>query len=176
MAIRVFFFILISFQLSGQKEWLTFNSTKPEFNLSFPSVFQTKEKIINTDIGEVLVTTIFSRTEIDSTENLLYSINYFEINNRVFTGDSAISRMDYMNMMYDNIKMGLAADEIYKFSNENNDYPEITYRLENNKKNSVVKGKLIFRDDILYSLQVFTEKRYALNKNIDKFINSFYLR
>lgn len=176
MAIRIFFLILMATQLSGQKEWLNFNSAKPEFNISFPSVFQTKEKLINTDLGEVLVTTIFSRTEIDSTENLLYSINYFEINKSVFSGDSAISRLEYMNMMYDNIKIGLAADEIYKFSNADDNYPEITYRVENNTKNSVVKGKLIFRDDILYSLQVFTEKRYALNKNIDKFINSFYLR
>lgn len=176
MTIRILFFIFIAAHLSGQNEWINFNSDKPEFNVSFPAVFQTKEKIISTDMGEVLVTTIFSRTDIDSTENLLYSINYFEINNSVFTGDSAISKVEYMNMMYDNIKMGLAADEIYKFSNDNDDYPEITYRVENNTKNSVVKGKLIFRDDILYSLQVFTEKRYALNKNIDKFINSFYLR
>ncbi len=157
-----------------QSNWIVFESGDPAFTLSFPSSFQEKEKIIKTEIGEVEVKTVFAVSSVDSTGNNLYLLNYYKLAPNIFEGDSAITKEEYFDETIHNISNELKADIIYSNKNINEKISVATYRIENKK--TAMKGKLVLSKGYFFSLQVFTDKQYSLNKNMDKFLNSFYLK
>lgn len=173
---RIIFFLFLAFQMHSQAVWSNFSSTDPGFAVDIPGQVQRKDRIVTTDLGEFNITTYYSVSSVDSSENTLYLINYFEINNDLFEGDSAVTKEEFLSTMVDNIREDLKTKEIYRNSVADSEVPGIIYRFENEQNASSVKGKVMIRDKYLFSLQVFTLKQFALNKNMDRFINSFYLK
>ena len=173
---KFIFFLLVAFQMHSQSVWSNFSSVDPEFSVEIPGKVQRKDRIVKTDLGEFNIITYFSVSSPDSTENHLYLINYFEISEDLFLGDSAVSREEFLSTMVDNIKDDLKTREIYRNSFSDPEAPCIIYRFENDQNSGAMKGKVMIRDKYLFSLQVFTKKQYALNKNMDRFINSFYVK
>lgn len=156
-----------------QSNWIVYESENPAFKISFPAAIQEKDKIIKTDIGEVEVHTIYAASSIDSTDNNLYLLNYYSLNENIFKGDSAISVKEFLDETINNISKDLNADIIYTSPNINDKIRIASYRLENAK--IAMKGKIVLFKGYFYSLQVFTTKQYSLNKNMDKFLDSFYV-
>lgn len=173
---KFMFFLLVALQLDSQSVWSNFSSVDPAFSVEIPGLVQRKDRIVKTDLGEFNITTYFSVSSTDSTENNLYLINFFEISEELFTGDSTVSKEEFLSVMVDNIREELKTREIYRNSVPDNEAPYITYRFENEENSQAVKGRVMIRNNFLFSLQVFTRKQYALNKNMDRFINSFYLK
>ena len=173
---RIFFFLLITTQLAAQNTWNNFSSVYPAFSVDMPGEIQRKDRIVSTDIGAINITTYYSVSSVDSTENTLYLINSYELNDNLFSGDSAVSKDEYLSVMVDNIGEDMKAKEIYRNAFQDPESPGIIYRFENDHDGTAMKGKIIIRNKHLYSVQVFTTKQFALNKNMDRFINSFYLK
>jgi hypothetical protein len=173
---RIIFFLYVAFQAHTQALWSNFSSVDPGFTVDIPGQVQRKDRIVTTDLGEFNITTFYSVSSVDSSENTLYLINFFEINYAVFEGDSAVSKEEFLSAMIDNIREDLNTKEIYRNSFPDSEVPSIIYRFENEQNASAVKGKVMIKGKYLFSLQVFTLKQFALNKNMDRFINSFYLK
>ena len=171
---KVILLILIALPLLGQNEWHGFKSEDPVFHIDFPGEYQVKEKQIKTEIGETLVTTIYSVSSEELTDNFLYLVNFFELPESVF--EESLTRCDYLEMMTEGIKEESGGKSIYQSACTNENDPWIVYRFENEAKGTMVKGKIMYRNNMVYSIQVFTEKQYSLNRNVDRFIDSFYLR
>ncbi len=164
---------ILAFIFIQTDTWIEYRASKPDFSVEFPSTPIEKEKIIKTDLGETIVKTVYAATKLDSTENSLYLLNYYKFDQLIFFGDSAITQKEYLEEALNNIKLNLSANLLYSNHKKDNSCPSIVYRLEMDKGNKVMKGKLIISGDYLFSLQVFSSKGYALNKNMDKFIDSF---
>ena len=152
--------------------WSSYVDKEAAITIKFPSPPLTKEKIIKTDLGETMVKTAYLAADIDSTENYLYLLNYYKLDEVIFFGDSAISKKEYLEQALNNIKAGLDAQLLYSNEKQDKGCQEIVYRLEL-KQEKVMKGKLLLSKGYFYSLQVFSTNNYSLNKNMDKFLNSF---
>ncbi len=167
-------YLLLTLLMLLQSNWIVFDSKDPAFKISFPTEIQQKEKIIETDIGGIEVKTVFAVSSVDSTENDLYLLNYYKLDKNIFEGDSAITKKDFFDETINNISNEINADIIYSNKNINDKISIATYRIENEK--TAMKGKLVLSQGYFFSLQVFTVKQYSLNKNMDKFLNSFYIK
>ena len=158
-----------------QSNWITFTSKAPAFSIEFPGKIEKKFKIIKTDIGEIEINTLYHSSSIDSTSNELYLLNYYKLDTAIFKGDSAITKEEYINNIIDNIASSLQGTILYSNIDNNNNTTTAIYRIEYNKGQSSMKGKIVLNGEYLYSLEVFTSKQYSLNKNIERFIKSFYI-
>ena len=167
-------YLLLTLLMLLKSDWIVFESEDPAFKISFPTEIQQKEKIIKTDMGEIEVKTVFAVSSVDSTENDLYLLNYYKLDKNIFEGDSAITKDDFLDETINNISNELNADIIYSNKNINDKISIATYRIENEK--TATKGKLVLSQGYFFSLQVFTGKQYSLNKNMDKYLNSFYIK
>lgn len=172
--IKIVFFLLISLHLHGQIEWQSFTNETPVFHIDFPGNVEVRETLIKTELGETMVTTVFSVSSLESSDNFLYLVNFFELPASVF--EDSITRCEYLELMVAGIEEETGGKPIYKSACTKENDPSIIYRFENEDKGTSVKGKIMYRNNMVYSIQVFTEKQYFLNKNIDRFIDSFYLR
>ena len=164
---------ILAFILIQSDNWIQYIGAKPDFTLEFPQAPVEKEKIIKTDLGETTVKTVYASANIDSTENSLYLLNYYQFDPIIFFGDSAISQKEYLEEALNSIKQSLNANLLYSNHKMDNLCPAIVYRLDMDNGNKVMKGKLVISGEYLFSLQVFSSRAYALNKNMDKFIDSF---
>jgi hypothetical protein len=167
-------YLFLSLLILIQTNWIVYESQDPAFILSFPDKIQKKEKIIKTDIGEIEIKTVYAVSSIDSTENELYLLNYYKLNPEIFEGDSAITKVEFFKETINNLSKELNFDIIYSNYNINNEISTATFRVENSKK--AMKGEIVISNGYFYFLQVFTTKQYSLNKNMDKFLKSFYLK
>ncbi len=153
--------------------WISYADKESAFTAYFPAKPVTKEKIIRTDIGETMINTVFLASAPDSTQNSLYLLNYYKLDEIIFFGDSAMTKQDYLLNTLNNIKDNLNAELLYSNPTTDKGCPTVIYRLELQKGDKVMKGKLILSNSYFYSLQVFSTKKYSLNKNMDKFLDSF---
>ncbi|HHH53995.1 MAG TPA: hypothetical protein ENK91_10075 [Bacteroidetes bacterium] len=166
--------LLILVLIFNQSTWSVFKSENPNFSLLFPGEVIQKEKSIKTEIGEVKVKTIYCISSVDSTDNELYLLNYYKMDNRIFEGDSSITKEDYFASTIDQISKEIDGKILYSNNKVNDDIAISTYRLETESKS--MKGKIVLAKGYFFSLQVFTPKQYSLNKNMDKFLDSFYVK
>ena len=166
---------LITAIIFYQSAWITHVSKDPGFSIQFPGKIEEKFKIIKTDIGEIEINTLYHVSSLDSTANELYLLNYYKLDSTIFQGDSAITREEYINNAIENIAASLKGKILYSNINEDKDGIHAIYRIEYDDGKKSMKGKIVIAGNYFYSLQVFTGKQYALNRNIEKFIDSFYL-
>lgn len=159
--------------LISQPNWFKYKSESPEFSVLFPSEPVKKEKYIKTDIGQTFIRTLYLQSDVDSTDNYLYLVNYYEFDNSIFEGDSAISKETYLKLSLDEISENLSGEILYSNTDHFRKCPSVIYRVNMDDNGTAMKGKLVLTQKYFYSLQVFTQKQYSLNKNIDKFIDSF---
>jgi len=170
---KTLFLILLPVFLFGQNTWSLYNSESPQFSVLLPKEPIETEKLIQTDIGETEIKTIYFSSDIDSTENSLYLINYYEIDQIIFFGDSALTKKEYLKHAIEGIAKSLEASVLYANYSDFNECKTVIYRLDIDTDKKVMKGKLVLSGNYFYSLQVFTTKQYSLNRNMDKFIDSF---
>ena len=157
----------------SQPNWFKYKSETPSFSILFPSDPKEKEKYIKTDIGETFIRTVFLKSSVDSTDNYLYLVNYFEYDQNIFQGDSAISKVEYLDLSLLGIAENMNGEILYSNPEDFRNCQSIIYRLNMDENKTVMKGKIVISDKYFYSIQVFTQKQYSLNRNIDKFIDSF---
>ena len=167
-------FLLILFLIFNQSSWTVFKSEYPAFSISFPTKIYHKEKIISTEIGEVQLNTVYSISSVDSTDNELYLLNYYKIDDRMFLGDSAVTKEEFITSTIDEISKEIGGKVLYANNSIKDNIATSTYRLEG--ENQSMKGKMVLTKNYFFSLQVFTQKQYSLNSNMDNFLSSFYIQ
>ncbi|MEZ4907489.1 MAG: hypothetical protein R2771_07580 [Saprospiraceae bacterium] len=76
VVIFIFLFI-VSIQSYSQITWNKYVNDDPQFTISFPGKIEFKQKDITTDLGQSTVHTLYSVSEIDSTDNYFYLLSYY---------------------------------------------------------------------------------------------------
>ena len=172
--IFILLILLFAFNLYSQADWEKFTNEYPAFTLSFPGKIEQKNKAVTTDIGISNIITVYSVSSIDSTENYFYLLSYYDFDPGIFSNDSLMTVEEYLTNMVQSIAEENKSKILYNNFVPDKNTPSMIFRIDNDEKS--MKGKLIVSGNFIYSLQVFTVRQYSLNKNIDKFINGFYLR
>jgi len=166
---------LITAFIIYQTAWVTYTSNNPGFSIQFPGKIEEKFKIIKTDIGQIEINTLYHVSTIDSTGNTLYLLNYYKLDTAIFYGDSAVTKREYIENTIENIAAGLKGKVLYSNIEKDKNGIHAIYRIEYDNEKKSMKGKIVLAGNYLFSLQVFTDRQHSLNRNIEKFLNSFYL-
>jgi len=174
--VLLFSISVLSFtQLSGQVKWQTFESKEAAFSVLLPGVVKVMEKMVATPAGEFLVHTAYTESALDSTGNFLYLVNYFEAQNIDFSPDSSFDAFIFLEDFLENIRASVEGKILYSHRDHFDKNPVVEYRLNYQEDVLQMKGRIILAGQMMYSLQVFTDKKNSLNRQMDTFLRSFKL-
>lgn len=163
------------FLLFSQGNWISYTDQENTFTILAPGAMQTKEKMIETSTGDYLLNTVFLESNIEETENYLYMINYHEVGDDLYHTDSLNLNLDFLTTMAEDITMNMGGKLLYTNPVSDDKWTSMEYRVSFKDEKYSMKGKLILNNTHLFSLQVYSTKQYALNKNMDRFLQSFRL-
>lgn len=173
IATILFHFILLSSMASAQ-EWKVFNSFNGGFSVLSPGILQEKAAIVTTSSGEVDLNTLYLSTKDDSLGNYVYIINYYDIEKGLFPKDSIDLTNIFLSNTMDQSVSDINGHIIYQNPFRFGAYTGLMWRAE--YEGGAVKSRAFVINNRFYMLQVFSEKRNALNRNVDRFLESFSLR
>ncbi len=169
------FLFLMGKPVFAQVKWQTFDSKEPSFSVSMPGTVRLMEKGVSTPTGEFLVHTVYAESSVDSTGNFLYLVNYFEADDIDFTPDSSFNAYIFLEDFLENIKAQVDGTILYSHRDQFDQNPVLEYRLNYRDDLLAMKGRIIQVGQTIYSLQVFSDKKNSLNRNMDSFLHSFRL-
>lgn len=167
---------LISFwcaDLYGQSEWKKFLPLDGKFQILFPAQPEIRSRDLNTELGMLKSYNYSVKTDKDH-PNFLYSVNVVEYPENTFHQDSLLLIDDVLYETILNLSEKLKCKITYE--NEimiNSESRSKIFRLTDDLSGQVVKGIVVLKDNVLYTVNVFTMKEKSLNQFMDKFINSF---
>lgn len=156
------------------QDWLSYYNENGRFHILVPSEPELKERMVATATGDVLINSVIVRSAIDSTDNFLYIINFHDLEENLYSYDSSELNKDFLEIIANDISETLKADPLYINHTNVSAFPAIEYRMSYGEDEKQVKGIVILTPKKMYSLQVFTSKQYTLNKNMERFLESFY--
>jgi hypothetical protein len=155
--------------------WQVYTDPDSLFSILTPGEVQSKEQLITTETGDNVINSVFYTSSVDSTDNFIYLINYQKLTEDLYLDDSLDVNYEVLDLFVQDIGANLNADLLYVNKSFQHEYPALEYRMQYGESLNQVKGKLILTRTHLYSIQVYTTKQYSLNKNMEKFFNSFFL-
>lgn len=161
--------------VSAQGKWQTFESREAAFSVLLPGTAILMEKMVSTPAGDILIHTVFTESSTDSTGNFLYLVNYFEANNIDLTPDSSFDAYIFLEDFMENIRVSVNGTVLYSHRDHFDKNPVLEYRLNYQDDQLQMKGRILSVGQMVYSLQVFTDKKNSLNRNMDVFLKSIKL-
>jgi len=161
--------------VAAQGKWQTFESKEAAFSVLLPGTAILMEKMVSTPAGDFLVHTVFTESSTDSTGNFLYLVNYFEVKNVDLSPDSSFDAFVFLEDFMENIRVSVNGTVLYSHRDHFDKNPVLEYRLNYQDDQLQMKGRILSVGQMLYSLQVFTDKKNSLNRNMDVFLKSIKL-
>jgi hypothetical protein len=89
--------------------------------------------------------------------------------------DSLAIVEDLFAKSFEEFNISVSGKVIYQTPFLDDSPPNSIFRVEYDNGFNVVKAKMLVHENKFYFLQVFTTKPHSLNKDIDKFLDSFTL-
>lgn len=168
LLITALIFLFCSLQIKGQ-EWQRYKSDS--FEIFLPKLPEKRTKNLYTGLG-MLKTVNYSVKPEAADANFFYSINIVEYPSELISLDST-DLIDTMMVAHVNeLSATLKSKIIYATESNYQGRPSYLFRLMDDLSGQVVKGRVVFAYDRMYSFMVFTLKDKSLNDNIDKFLDS----
>lgn len=172
------YLVFVLFQLLSfypQSSWVEHVSEDKLYSVLVPQYMKSSEKYIETSTGDYLLRSDYVSSSIEDSENTLYLINYHEVQSVLFAEDSIESNTDFLLDMVEDIAMSMGGEVMYTNPIIDPSWISLEYRINYGDDQLNMKGKLVLTRTHLFSLQVYSEKQYALNRNREKFLSSFRL-
>lgn len=165
---------LLIAQFTFAQQW--FQYTNDLFEVKFPGEPKLRSKDLNTEIGMLKSHNLSYQSIENKDPNFLYSINIVEYDEGIIdTNDKSLLDSMYIatvEMLESTLKCKLEYKSNVDFYNN----PALIARMSDKQSGQVVKCKLFFYDEKLFTLMVFTFQNTSLNDDIDKFLDSFYFK
>jgi hypothetical protein len=157
-----------------QSDWISYTEESGLFSVLVPGKLEKKEKLVETSARDYLLQSVFYKAESDSADNHLYLINYHMIMEGMYDDDTISRNADLLLQMADDMSSTLQDGQLlYASPVISDDFSSVEYRISYGQDKYNLKGKFFMNRNHLYSLQVYTTKDKALNRNMDLFIDSF---
>lgn len=167
-SLACFILVLCSFYMQGQ-DWQRYKSDS--FEILLPKLPEKRSKDLYTGLGMLKTVNYSVKPEVEDA-NFFYSINVVEYPAELISVDS-MDLIDTMMVAHVNeLSATLKSKIIYATESKYQGRPSYLFRLMDDLSGQVVKGRVVFAYDRMYSFMVFTLKDKSLNDNIDKFLES----
>lgn len=158
-----------------QDSWITFFEKDSLFSILVPTEMKYKEQLVETSTGDYFLNSLYLESDIDSSENYLYLINYHEIQEGLYSPDTSMMNEEFLQVMAEDLAANISGELLYTNPVHASTWSALDYRINFRENELNLKGKLIITPTHLFVLQVYSTKQYTLNTNRDKFLESFRL-
>ena len=165
--------LIVGFLGLAQDQWVGFSDSDGVFSILIPEKMQIKEQLVNTQTGDYLVKTFYLPSAVDSTENFLYMLTYYRVDQELYSVDSSEINFEFLQQSVKDLALNLGADIMYTSPQSAELYSAIDFRMTYDENKLALKGKMVLNPSYFFTLQVHSTKQYALNTNMDLFLNSF---
>lgn len=164
---------MLSFFGIAQDQWIGFTDNDGIFTLLIPEEMQFKEQLVSTQTGDYLVKTYYLQSAVDSTENFLYMLTYYNVDQELYSVDSSQANIEFLQQSVKDLALNLEADIMYTNPQSADLYSAIDFRMTYDEDKLALKGKMVLNPSYFFTLQVHSTRQYALNTNMDLFLKSF---
>jgi hypothetical protein len=171
----IYSFCLLIFLGVTQSDWTVFTDEEHLFSVLVPGEMQFREQYIETTAGDYLLQTVYTETALDSLENYLFLINYYRVQDDLFSADSSSLNIDFLQLTAADMANGMNGELLYTHPVHSQDWTSLEYRVQFQGDEFNMKGKMYLTPTHFFSLQVYSTRQYALNTQRDRFLNSFRL-
>ena len=176
-----FFLIIISLSLlgvelvSGQNEWQKYLDPNGKFEVFCPGgLMQMKEQEVVTELGHLKNTAYFIQMD-NPHPNHLYMITTIDYPKGAFPKDSLSMIEEFFEEVLISLEQNTNTKEQYHQMEVTAQTKEMISRLISLDGKTSIKARVLLKDDILYTLQAYTNHSNKLNDFLDQFIDSFKL-
>jgi hypothetical protein len=175
-----FFVLIVPFVYAQKSEWV-YRTYEGAFEVKSPAVLQCGQKTYSGDslYTSLEITNCVFQEEYEKDgkrfKGKIYMVNIMKYPPSTIQEDSiALIRQLLEESIPDHINK-FAATTVYKAESDYLNSPGLTYRLSYNDNKSMLKAKLIWANDRLFTIQCYHSTAQSLDNDIDRFINSFKL-
>ena len=165
-------FFLLSAPVHSQT-WKIFHSEDGGFSILTPGLLEEKNATVSTEVGEFRVHTLFLNPK-DTLGNYLYLINYYDLPEGMVPDDSTGLVIDFLKNTMDQSISDVNGALLYNTPVEIGIYTGLMWRASSDS--GTIKSRAYIIKNRFYMLQVFSYPRKSLNKDIDRFLESFTLK
>ncbi len=158
---------------SQEMEWKVFQSEEGAFSILSPGFMESKKAIVESEIGETVVHTLYYNQK-DTTGNFLYLINFYDLPENSMPADSTDLIMDFLANTMDQAVSDIDGSIQYNNPIEIGPHKGLMWRSKSEKQ--VVKSRAYVINNTFYMLQVFSIPNKSLNGDVDRFLESFTLK
>jgi len=154
--------------------WKTFQSLEGRFEIEVPGELKHHVQQINTDLGAVDYHTYYLATQNDKEGNFVYQVSYYQAEALLIPADSVDLLADFFNATVEQSAKSVAGEVlILDDITYHNKFPGKFWRIHYNGGRTVMKTKAFLIEGIYYSIQVAVDADFSLDKDLDRFLNSF---
>lgn len=154
--------------------WNIFSSEEGKFSILAPANLEEKMQVIHTELGEIEYYTFHCDFGQDSTaSNYAYAISYCDYPVEMIPKDSIQIQEEFFHNSIQAASENLVGELIYSQAISKNGKPGRIARISFADGAAIMKTSVFLADNRFYSIQVFMTQENSLNKEADRFLNSF---
>ena len=167
-------YLLIIFHLLFSVTWQTFQSLEGNFEIEVPGKFEHHVQQINSDLGIVDFHTFYLSTQNEKKGNFVYQVSYYRSESLQIPADSVDLLSEFFAATVEQSAISVSGEVlILDDITYQNKYPGKFWRTHYNDGRSVMKTKAFLIEGTYYSIQVAVDADFSLDKDLDRFLNSF---
>jgi len=154
---KPFLYILIFSLLSlnaTQDHWIIFSNTEANFKVEVPGEMIEKVRTIPTEIGELSYHTFIHQAQKDSSDNVLYLINYVDYPEGTMHSDSTAILEDFFNTTIETATESVEGKLAYSSDDSLLEYPGKVWRINYNGGAATIKTKAFLIEQRYYAIQL----------------------
>ncbi len=169
--------LFIPFFLPAQStDFKAFYSYEGKFKIEVPTgEMERKEKIIQTEIGDIAYITYVYQSPDKDFENALYIVSYCDYPENTMHSDSLDLLEDFFGNTIERASESVFGEIRYQDDFRYIDYPGKLFRIDYRQGTATLKSKVLIVHNRFYNIQIATTRGKSMNQAADKFLDSFYL-
>lgn len=169
--------IIASLALNGQvNNWKVFDTYDGQFKIEVPGgEMERKEKVIQTEIGEITYVTYVHQMPLKESENALYIVSYCDYPPNSMHSDSTALLADFFSNTIEKASDSVYGEIRYQDDIRFVDYPGKLFRIDYRQGTATLKSKIFIVNNRFYNIQIATTRGKSMNDAADHFLDSFYL-
>ena len=165
---------LLVFLITSAQSWSSYIDPDELFEIEVPGEVEVREKRILTGIDTIDVYSYVIDRSIQGEANFLYLVNVADYPEGTFPADSVSLIDDFLQASVESLVLNAGGKLDY--SAEHGTLSDaLKLRISQEDKDTIIKAVVLISKDRFFTLQVFTRKLYSLNKEVDRFLDSFTL-
>ena len=156
--------------------WPYYTSMSGQFKIKVPGQMKEKVDTVQTELGQLVYHTYFYQNDgSDGSDNFVYMVSFVDYPEHSVHSDSTALLQEFFTATMDEAEFSINGELIYRKAIEEDGYPGYLWRINYRENSAMIKTKAFVRERRYYSIQAVTLKELGMNRQIDRFLDSFQL-